>query len=428
MENNAALFTEQRRRLAAELPPRSAAILVSNDVYPTNADGTMRFHQNANLYYLSGIRQEDTALLLFPDHPDEAMREVLFIKEVDEHFIKWNGYRLGREEASATSGIKTIVFGNDFDKILKQALPLCQRICLHTDEHLRSEKVTETSEDRLVKKIRSLYPLHQYERLFPLLARQRTVKLEGEIALLQKACDITGAGFRRLLRFVKPGVTEKQAEAELIHEYMQHGAGWSDYEPILASGKDTCILHYHGNSKVCREGDLLLADAAASWQYYNADLTRTIPVSGRFTPRQKQCYNAVLKVHRQMRSEIKAGMLMKDLQAICFDLLLEQLCELGLCTPGEIRSKGKKHFLNRYCYHNFSHFLGLDVHDVAYFHEPLPAGAVLTNEPGIYIWEEGIGIRLENNVVVRENGVQDLMESIPIEAEEIEELMSSGKP
>lgn len=427
MENNAALFTEQRRRLADQLPPLSAAILVSNDVYPTNADGTMHFYQNANLYYLSGIRQEDTALLLFPHHPDEAFREVLFIKEVDELFVKWNGYRLSREEASAISGIKTVVFRNDFDRILKQALPLCQNICLSTDEHLRSEKVNETAEDRLVKKLRSLYPLHKYERLFPLLARQRTVKLEGEIAFLQKACDITEAGFRRLLRFVKPGIIEKQAEAELIHEYMQYGAGFA-YEPILASGKDTCILHYHDNNKVCREGDLLLADAAASWQYYNADLTRTIPVSGRFTPRQKQCYNAVLKVQRRMKKEIKAGMLMKDLQAICSDLLLEQLCELGLCTPDEIRSKGKKQFLNRYCYHNFSHFLGLDVHDVAYFHEPLPAGAVLTNEPGIYIWEEGIGIRLENNVLVQENGVLDLMESIPIEAEEIEELMSSPKP
>jgi Xaa-Pro aminopeptidase len=285
METQSSLFTEHREKLAAQLPPSSAAILTSNDTYPSNADGTLPFFQNTNLYYLTGIRQEETLLLLFPGHPDENLREVLFIREVDERFVKWNGHRLSLQQASEISGIATVLFRSHFDRIIRQSLPLCEEIFLHTDEHLRSEKVTETAGDRLVKRLRSEYPLHRFGRLYPLLARQRTVKTEGEIEMLRKACAVTEAGFRRVLRFVKPGVNEKQIEAEMIHEYMQHGTGWADYEPIVASGKDTCILHYHGNNKICGDGDLVLIDAAAGWRYYNADLTRVVPVSGSATTR-----------------------------------------------------------------------------------------------------------------------------------------------
>ncbi|HYH14885.1 MAG TPA: Xaa-Pro aminopeptidase, partial [Flavisolibacter sp.] len=419
------MFAEQRQRLVKEMLPGSVAILTSNDVYPTNADGNLRFFQNTNLYYLTGIKQEETMLVLCPDHPDENLREVLLIKEVNELFIKWNGCRLTKEEAATVSAVQTVLYVKEFEGLLKRIVPICRNIYLHTDEHPRSVKETETREDRLVKQLKALYPLHQYERLYPLLALQRNVKTPAEIALLKKAAAITEAGFRRVLRFVKPGVNEKQVEAEMIHEYMQHGSTWADYEPIVAAGVDTCILHYHGNKKVCKEGDLLLIDAAASWEYYNADLTRTIPVSGRYTPRQKQCYNAVLNVHRQMKSHIKAGMLLKDLQAICFELLLQALITLDLCTVNDIQEKGKKFYLDKYCYHNFSHFIGLDVHDIGYHHLPIPAGAVLTNEPGIYIQEEAIGIRIENNLLVTEAGVVDLMANIPIEADEIEALMQA---
>jgi Xaa-Pro aminopeptidase len=419
------MFSEQRWRLVSLLPAGSVAILTSNDLLPTNADGAMRFFQNVNLYYLSGIEQEETTLLLCPGHPDETLREILFIKRTNELFTKWHGRRLSKEQASEISGIKTVFYADELTPVLKKIIPLCDYIYLHTDEHTRSEKETETREERLLRQIRGLYPLHAYKRLFPLLARQRTVKTAAELEMLKKACDITGAGFRRVLKFIRPGVSEKQVEAEMIHEYMQHNAGWADYQPIVASGADSCILHYITNDKICKDGEVLLIDAAAGWHYYNADLTRTIPVNGRFTSRQKQYYNAVLKVQRQIRESIHAGVLMKDLQATCNELLLESLTELGLCSLQDIRASGKKYYLDKYCYHNFSHFIGLDVHDVAYFHEPLPAGAVITNEPGIYCQEEGIGVRLENNLAVTENGYVDLMAAIPIEAEEIETLMNS---
>lgn len=417
------MLWEQRQRLVRQLLPGSVAILTSNDLLPTNADGTMRFFQNVNLYYLSGIDQEGTLLLLCPDHPDAAFREVLFIKRPDELFAKWHGHRLSKEQAADISGIATILYVDELTATLRKVIPLCEHIYLHTDEHTRSEKETQTREERLLEQIRELFPLHQYKRLYPLLARQRTVKTPAELELLKKACDITEAGFRRLLKFVRPGVSEKQVEAEMIHEYMQHNGNWADYQPIVASGANSCILHYITNNKVCGDGDILLIDAAAGWQYYNADLTRTIPVNGRFSPRQKQYYNAVLKVHRQVRESVHAGVIMKDLQAACNELLLEALISLGLCTQDDIRSKGKKYYLDKYCYHNFSHFIGLDVHDLAYFHEPIPAGAVITNEPGIYCQEEGIGVRIENDLAVIENGYIDLMASIPIEADEIETFM-----
>lgn len=417
------MFAEQRRRLVQALPAGAAALLTANDILPTNADGIMRFFQNVNLYYLTGIKEEDSLLLLCPGHPDAALREVLFIKRTDTRFVQWNGQRLNKADAAAISGIDTVLFSDELTATLKRTLPLCEYIYLYSNEHPRSENLTQTREDRLRLEVQQLFPLHRYRRLYPLLARQRMAKTEAEIAMMRKACAVSEAGFRRLLRFVRPGVACRQVEAELIHEYLQHGAAWADYEPIVAPGAASCVLHYRANNTLCKDGDVVLIDAAASWEYYNADLTRTIPVNGRFTPRQKEYYNAVLQVHRQVRQHVKAGVPVTELWAACNEYLLQGLTSLGLCSAADIRAKGAAHYLRKYCPHNFAHFLGLDVHDVGYFHEPLPAGAVITNEPGIYCAEEGIGVRIENNLLVRENGYEDLMASIPVEAEEIEMLM-----
>ncbi|WP_160718128.1 aminopeptidase P family protein [Chitinophaga solisilvae] len=418
------MFSLHRHQLASQLPAGAAAILTGNDVMPTNADGTMKYCPNANLYYLTGIYEDDAMLVLCPHHPIAALREVLFIKRTDETFVKWLGRRIDKETASRVSGIRTVYFTDEYWSAMKRILPLSDSIYLYSNEHMRSENETQTREDRLLLECKRLYPLHRYERLYPLLARQRTAKSPEEIEHLRKAAGITEAGFRRVLRYMQPGKTGIQVAAEMIHEYMQYNSTWSGYEPIVAYGADTCILHYRANESTGKDGDLALIDAAASWNLYNADATRTIPVSGRFTKRQREHYDAVLRVHKQVRQLVRAGVILTDIWQASNNLLLEELVNLGLCTTADIRANGATHYLNKYCYHNVAHFLGLDVHDIGYHHEPLPAGAVITNEPGIYNEAEGIGIRIENNLVVRENGYEDLMEGMPVEAEEIEELMN----
>ncbi|WP_143306042.1 aminopeptidase P family protein [Chitinophaga vietnamensis] len=417
-------YAKQRQRLAGSLPADAIAILTANDIFPTNADGTMRYAPNTNLYYLTGFQEDDAMLVLFPGHPDPSMREILFIRRTNDLYVKWLGHRASKASAAELSGISTIFYTDEFWQIMKRVIPLAQQIFLHTNEHARSENETQTREDRLLLACKQAYPLHQYGRLYPLLARQRNVKTPEEIALMRKACEITNAGFRRVLPFLKPGKTGLQVAAEMIHEYMQYGATWADYEPIVASGADACILHYRATTKPVQDGDLVLIDAAASWQLYNADLTRTIPANGRYSPRQREFYDAVLRVHKQVRAQVRAGILITDIWAASNSFLIEELVKLGLCTTDDIRRNGASHYLQKHCYHNVSHFLGLEVHDTGYHHEPIPAGAILTNEPGIYCEAEGIGVRIENNLLVTENGCEDLMEMIPREAEEIEELMA----
>ncbi|MEC5145498.1 Xaa-Pro aminopeptidase [Chitinophaga sp. 212800010-3] len=418
------MYSDQRQRLIAQLPADATAILTANDVMPTNADGTMRYSPNVNLYYLTGIKEDDAMLVLSPGHPDKSLREILFIRRTDQLYVKWLGHRISREDAAALSGISTVYYTDEFWQTMKRVIPLSRIIMLYSNEHARSENETQTREDRLLLDCQRLYPLHEYGRLYPLLARQRTVKTPAEVELMRKASRISEAGFRSVLGFLKPGKTGHQVAAEMIHEYMQHNATWADYEPIVASGADTCILYYRANEKACKDGDLVLIDAAASWEYYNADLTRTIPANGRFSLRQKAFYEAVLRVHKQLRQHVKAGIKITDLWQASNEMILEELIKLGLCTPRDIKDKGAAYFLSKYSYHNVSHFLGLDVHDIGYYHEPMPAGTIITNEPGIYCAEEGIGVRIENNLLVTENGYEDLMENIPREVEEIEELMN----
>ncbi len=423
---NATDYARNRERLAGRLAAGSVAVIHANDIMPSNADGTLRFRQNNDLYWLSGILQDETALVLFPDHPDESCREILFIKQVNEDFVKWHGRRHSLEEARLISGVTRVAWFSNFEQVFYELAIMATHIYLNAIEHPRAVNTVETRDDRFTHWCRKRFPLHTYKRLAPELATLRMVKSEAELDLIRKACAISGAGFRRLLKFIKPGAAEQLAVAELIHEYMQHGGTWADYEPIVASGADSCILHYTTNHKHCTAGDIVLVDAAASFRLYNADLTRVIPVNGRFSARQLQVYNAVWRVHRQLKDFIRAGRYLGDIEMYKRELLIEELLGLELFTPADLAQRGATYYLDQYCYHGFGHLLGLDVHDVGSRYEPLPENAVLTVEPGIYIREENIGIRLENNLQVTATGTIDLMADIPIDPSEIEDLMLQG--
>ena len=419
------LFIQNRERLKKQLLPNSIAVFNSNDVLPTNADGTMPFKQNNDLFYLTGIEQEETILLLFPDSPDKNFKEVLFIRDINEDLTTWEGSKLTPIEASDISGIKVIRFVSEFDKLFNYLMGDAVNVYLNTNEHKRSTSEVETRDDRFIKKCKSKYPLHNYIRVAPVMYRLRTIKSDIEISLLKKACELTEKGFRRVLKFVKPGVSEAEVEAEFIHEFIRNNGAPADYDPIIASGIDSCTLHYIKNNKVCKAGDVLLIDFAASYANYNADMTRTIPVNGKFTRRQKQVYNAVLRVQRRTRKLMVKGKLLFTLFEETRRLIEKELVDLKLLTTKDIKNQDpEKPASFKYYPHNVSHFLGLDVHDVGYFHEPLKPGMVLTCEPGIYIREEGFGIRLENNILITNKGNIDLFENIPIEADEIEKLMN----
>jgi Xaa-Pro aminopeptidase len=420
------LFIQNRERLKKQLHPNSIVVFNSNDVLPTNADGTMPFKQNNDLFYLTGIEQEETIFLLFPDSPDKNFKEVLFIRDVNEDLTTWEGSKLTNAEASDISGIKIIRFASEFNKLFNYLMGDAENVYLNTNEHKRSTSEVETRDDRFIKKCKSEYPLHNYMRIAPIMYRLRTIKSDIEISLLRKASGLTEKGFRRVLKFVKPGITEAEVEAEFIHEFIRNNGAPADYDPIIASGIDSCTLHYIKNNKVCKEGDVLLIDFAASYANYNTDMTRTIPVNGKFTARQKQVYNAVLRVQRETRKLMVRGKLPFTLFEETRSLIEKELVDLGLLTTDDIKNQDpEKPVSFKYYPHNVSHFLGLDVHDVGYFHEPLKAGIVLTCEPGIYIREEGFGVRLENNILITNDGNIDLFENIPIEADEIEGAMNS---
>ncbi|MES2654785.1 MAG: aminopeptidase P family protein [Bacteroidota bacterium] len=427
MESNLSnsFFTNNRKRLVALLKQQSIAVFNSNDILPTNADGTFPFKQNNDLYYLTGIKQEETILLLFPDAVENWQKEILFILEPNALHVKWEGHKLSKEEAAKISGISEVRYLREFKSIFKQLAVQAQTICINTNEHTRAKLSIQTRDDRFLTWCKTTYTLHNYERLAPLIQGLRVIKQDEEIVLLRQAAFITEKGFRRVLKFIKPGVHQKQVEAEMIHEYMQYLGTWADYQPIVASGADTCILHCNSNHKVVQNNELVLIDAAAAFAGYNADLTRAIPANGIYTTRQKEVYNAVLYIHKQMKMLLKSDALMKDLQNHCNELLIEQLVALGVCSMNDIKLKGSLFYIQQYCGHNFSHFIGLDVHDVGDYNQKLAAGMVLTNEPGIYINEEQIGIRIENNIVLTQKGIIDLMETVPIEAAAIEELMNS---
>lgn len=422
----ASLYIKNRAKLAAKMAKNSVAIFNSNDIMPTNADGTMKFRQNNDLFYLSGIDQEESILLLAPDCPNPAMREVLFLRETNEHIAIWEGHKYTKEEAEATSGIKNIQWLDKFDLIFSTVMALSDRVYLNTNEHLRAGVVVETRDARFIKTCKEQFPLHEYERAAPLMHELRGVKEQEEIDQLQIACDITEKGFRRILNFVKPGVTEYEIEAEYLHEFVRNRSKGFAYEPIIASGISACVLHYLENNKACNDGELLLMDVGAEYGNYNADMTRTIPVNGRFTERQKAVYNAVLRVHKEASSMLRPGVTIQDYHKEVGLIMQSELIGLGLIDQTDIQNQDpiwpayKKYFM-----HGTSHHLGLDVHDVGTMYGPIQPGMVFTVEPGIYIPDEGFGVRLENNIVVLEDGYFDLMRNIPIEADEIEDLMNS---
>jgi Xaa-Pro aminopeptidase len=418
------LFVQNRERLRHLLAPNSLVVLNANDVPITNADGTLRLRQNADLYYLCGVDQEESILLIYPDAHEPNMREILFLRETNEQITIWEGHKLTKEEARRRSGVQRIEWLQNFRPIFHRLMCECDRVYLNTNEHKRASVEVQTRDARFIEDTRARYPLHEYRRLAQLMHELRAVKLPAEISAIKHACAITKAGFDRVCRFVKPGVNEMEVEAEFAHEFIRRGGDFA-YNPIIAAGANSCVLHYNDNDQVCRKGDVLLLDVAASYANYNSDLTRTLPVSGRFSRRQRQVYNAVLRV---MRGGIKAavpGKLPRDWQKECELLMQEELLKLGLITRSQVRKQDPDlPALKRYFMHGIGHPLGLDVHDVTHTTRPIQEGWVLTVEPGIYIREEGLGIRLENNIVVGESGNVDLMSGIAVEPDEIEELMA----
>jgi Xaa-Pro aminopeptidase len=422
------LFIENRKKLAASLPEGSIAVLVSNDIMPSNADGSMGFKQNSDLFYLTGVDQEETTLVLFPGAANPAHREILFLRETNEHIAVWEGAKLSKEEAQQRTGISTVKWNQEFKSLFRACMAEAETVYLNRNEHIRASAEVQTREDRFMLKCKEEYPLHQYRRLAPLLYRQRSLKHPIEIDLMRQACAITESGFRRLLKTVRPGIWEYEIEAELCHEFIRLRSNGFAYSPIIASGASACVLHYTENNRQCQAGQALLLDIGADYANYASDLTRVIPVSGRFTQRQRQVYDAVLRVQRHAIGLLQAGMTFSNYNASVGIAMQEALIELGLISSAEVKAQNPDNpAYKKYFMHGTSHFLGIDVHDVGYFHEPMQAGMVFTVEPGIYIPEEGIGIRLENDVLITLNGVDDLMAKIPIEADEIEDLMLSGK-
>lgn len=422
------LFVRNRVKFTASMEKNTLAVFNSNDIYPISADGTMPFQQHRDIFYLSGVDQEESVLVLFPTASNPAHREVLFLRETNETIAIWEGEKLTKAKAFETSGIKTVYWLNQFPTIFKQLMAEAQGIYLNTNEHLRAKTEVQTREDRFIQQVKTDYPAHQVYKSAPILHKIRSIKESVELALMQTACDITDKGFRRILDFVKPGVWEYEIEAEFAHEFLRNRSQGFAYTPIIASGKNACVLHYIENNQQCQAGDVILLDVGAEYANYSSDLTRCIPVNGRFTPRQKAVYNAVLHVKNEATKLLVPGTIMAEYHKQVGTLMEEQLVSLGLISLDDIKNQDaawpayKKYFM-----HGTSHFLGLDTHDVGLWNEPIQANMVFTVEPGIYIPAEGLGIRLEDDVVVQASGEPfNLMRNIPLEAEEIEELMNRG--
>jgi len=421
------LFIKNRKKFTAKLKPNSLAIFNSNDIYPVSADSTLPFAQHRDIFYLSGVDQEESILVLFPDAPKLEHREMLFVKETNEHIAVWEGEKLSKESAYTTSGIKSVYWLQDFQGVLAEIMTQTENVYINTNEHYRADVSTETREARFIKQLKQDYPAHTYLRSQPILQRIRSVKEQEEITLIQQACDITEKGFRRVLGFVKPNVTEYEIEAEFIHEFIRNRANGFAYTPIVASGYNACVLHYIENNQVCKDGDVILLDVGASYANYASDMTRCVPVSGKFTKRQKDVYNAVLHVKDAAAVMLVPGTLWADYQAKVGKIMEKELIGLGLITEEDVKNEDPKWpAYKKYFMHGTSHHMGLDTHDYGILTEPMEEGMVFTVEPGIYIPEENLGIRLEDDYVIQEKGAPiNLMKNIPITVEEIEALMNS---
>jgi Xaa-Pro aminopeptidase len=419
------LFIDNRKHFAKELKSDSLAVFNSNDIMPTNADGSMGFTQNSDLFYLSGIDQEETILLLYPDAKDNSMREILFLRETNPHIATWEGHKYTKEEARETSGIQEVRWLSEFPATFRLLMAQCKRVYVDTNEHTRAIVEVETREARFVKWCMEKYPAHRYERSAPIMHKLRSVKSDIEIDLIKHACSITEKGFRRILPFIKPGVWEYEIEAELIHEFVRNRSKGFAYGPIIASGSDSCVLHYVLNNKQCKNGDVILLDVAAEYANYASDMTRVVPVNGKFSKRQKAVYNAVLRVMRAATKMLVKGNNFVKYNAAVAELVTEELIKLRVLKLTDVRKQDPKNPLyKKYFMHGTSHFLGLDVHDIGSFQAAMQPGNVFTCEPGIYIPKEKIGVRIENNILITEKGNVDLMANIPVEADEIEELMN----
>ncbi len=420
------LYIDNRKAFAKAMKPSSVALFFSNDIMPISADSTMPFQQARDIFYLSGIDQEESILVLFPDSFFPNHREILFLKETNEKIAIWEGAKLNKEEAFEVSGIKTVYWLQDFERVMKTLMAEAENIYLNSNEHTRASTTVETREARENKKFRAKYPYHRIERSAPIMHRLRSVKKQPEIEQMQRASNITKDGFNRILKYIKPGVKEYEIEAEFIHEFIKQGSRGFAYTPIVASGKNACVLHYIENDQECRAGEVILMDVAAEYGNYASDMTRCVPVNGRFTPRQKDIYNAVYRVMQEAMTLLKPGVYMHEYHKEVGELMTKELLDLKLITKHDIEKQDpnwpayKKYFM-----HGTSHFIGLDTHDVGLWHEPVQAGNAFTVEPGIYILEEGLGIRLENDIIIQENGILDLMKDIPLEADHIEEIMNS---
>ncbi len=419
------LFVNNRKNLVKNLKPNSVVVIHSNDIMPTNGDGTMPFKQNTDLFYLSGADQEESILLLAPDFPDQKMKEILFLRETNDVIATWEGHKLTKEEGRGISGIQNIRWTHEFDQVLQMILAESENIYLPSNEHTRNSSLVETANDRFVRECKERYPLYQYERLTPILYNLRMTKSDLEVKLIEHACHITEKGFRRILEVTSPGVWEYELEAEYAHVFLSNRSKGFAYQPIIAGGANSCVLHYVENNQQLQKGDLLLMDVGAEYANYNSDMTRTIPVGGKFTKRQRQVYDAVLRVKNMATEMLVPGNTIPKYHQEVGELMTSELIDLGLLDKTDVKNQDpgaplyKKYFM-----HGTSHHLGLDVHDVGSVYRSFEPGMVFTVEPGIYIREENIGIRIEDDILITKNGTKNLMRNIPIHADEIEDLMN----
>ncbi|RZL15824.1 MAG: aminopeptidase P family protein [Hymenobacter sp.] len=418
------LFVENRRRFRELLPPQSLAIFNANDILPTNADGTLALKQNTDIFYLSGVDQEESILVICPDAALPKYREILFLKETSDHILVWEGYKLTKDEARAVSGVPTIMWLDQFPAVLAALMNEAEYVYLNSNEHIRSVVEVQTRDARFIQDLQRRYPLHQYRRAAKLTHQLRAIKSPEEIRLMRRAADITGKAFRRVLGFVQPGVWEYEVEAEILHEFVRAGSRGPAYTSIIGSGESATILHYISNDRQCQDGDVLLMDFGAEYANYAADLSRSIPVNGTYSPRQRQVYEAVLRVFKYAKSQLVPGNEIEAYHKAVGTAMEQELIKLDLLSASDVKNQDPDSPLyKKYFPHGTSHYLGLDVHDVGYKYRKFEAGMVYTIEPGIYIREEKLGIRLENDFLLTANGNEDLMADIPLELADIEELM-----
>ena len=419
------LFIRNRKRFTKQLEQKSIAVFNSSDIMPTSADGAHGFIQQTDLFYLSGIDQEESTLVICPEAKEEKYREILFVKETNEKIALWEGHKYSKDEATAVSGIKSVFWNHEFENIFKPLVFESDTIYLNTNEHLRADSSVETRDTRFLRWCQKLFALHQYRRLAPIMNDLRAVKSKIEVDLIKKACSITAKTFRRLLGFIQPGVWEFGIEAEIYHEFIRNRSRGPAFQTIVASGADSCTLHYVKNNKQCRAGDLVLIDFGAEYANYAADVTRTVPVNGKFSKRQMQVYKAVLKVQKAAIKLLKPGKTIDDFSRDVGKVMEAELIRLKLLKAADVKKQSADQPLyKRYFPHGTSHHMGLDVHDYGNRYRKFEPGMVFTCEPGIYINAEGIGIRIENDILITKDGPVDLTAGVPREVEEIEELMN----